>query len=73
MSVSHPQVQVLTFYDNWSWISPVIEIHQATLVKTVSFCEMLRLKIDFGKSWAWGTTKELRRLGDHSSEQPCRR
>ena len=32
-----------------------------TEVRSVSFCEMLRLKIDFGKSWAWGTTKELRR------------
>ena len=61
MSVNHPQVQVLTFYDNWSWISPVIELHQTTLAKTVKFCELLRLKIDFGKSWAWGTTKELRR------------
>ena len=61
MSVNHPQVQVPTFYDNWSWISPVIELHRTTLAKTVRFCEMLRLTIDFAKSWAWGTTKELRR------------
>ena len=61
MSIQHPQLQIFTFYDNWSWISSVMEVNQATIDKTIHFSALFRLSIDFGKSWAWGTTKELRR------------
>ena len=61
ISIQHPQLQIYTFYDNWSWISSVMEVNQATIEKTIHFCALFRLSIDFGKSWAWGTTAELRR------------
>ena len=59
-SIHKNQVQVLTFYGNWSWISPAIGLHQETLARTIQFCKLLRLEIDFKKSWTWGTTKEIR-------------
>ena len=59
-SVQQNQVQVLTFYDNWSWISSAMGTHQETLERTIKFCNLLQLEIDFKKSWAWGTTKETR-------------
>ena len=48
MSVNHPQVQVLTFYTNWSWNSPVIELHQTTLVKSHGAGEQPRNSDDLG-------------------------
>ena len=60
ISIQQPQVQVYTFYDNWSWVSPIMELNQATVHKTINFCELFRLIIDFNNWWAWGTTKELR-------------
>ena len=37
ISVQQNQVQVLTFYDNWSWISSVMGTHQETLERTIRF------------------------------------
>lgn len=55
-----PSVKPFAYADNWSWMSS----HQRSIFlayqKMLQLVEVMRLKVDFKKSWHWGTSKSFR-------------
>lgn len=48
------------YADNWSWMSTQQRAHFVAYETVLRLTEVLRLTIDFKKSWHWGTTKTFR-------------
>ena len=62
-----PSLHAFCYADNWSWISPSKRETWLALVKTLNLVHNLRMKIDFSKSWGWGTTREMRQFWKEAS------
>ena len=58
--IAKPSIQPFTYADNWSWQAKSTRDHFKTVMDTLNFVESLRMKIDQGKSWAWGTDKNFK-------------
>jgi len=58
--IAKPSIQPYTFADNWSWQAKSTRDHFKAVMTTLNFVESLRMKIDQGKSWAWGTDKNFK-------------
>ena len=55
-----PVVHPFAYADNWSWLTRQQQAHLRALELVKRVTTVLRLQIDFNKSWHWGTTKEFR-------------
>ena len=53
-------IQPSAYADNWSWMSLQQRAHFETYQKMLQLVSSMRLVIDHGKSWHWGTTKTFR-------------
>ena len=49
-----------SFVDNWAWSSASVEPISTALPLAVSWLSALKLPVDWSKSYAWATTRELR-------------
>ena len=58
--IARPTIQPFTYADNWSWQAKSTRDHFRAVMNTLNFVESLRMKIDQGKSWAWGTDKNFK-------------
>ena len=59
-----PHISPFAYADNWSWLTDDQRPHAAAHAEVFRFTQSLRLQIDHGKSWHWGTTKEFRKFCD---------
>ena len=57
-----PVVHPFAYADNWSWLTRQQQAHLRALDMVKKVTRVLRLQIDFNKSWHWGTTKEFRKF-----------
>eukprot|EP00439_Symbiodinium_sp_Y106_P047455 s3639_g6.t1 len=55
-----PDVSLHTYVDNWSWVAKSAASMLQSIATAISFCNCLKLPIDWTKSFAWATTKRLR-------------
>ena len=50
-----------SYVDNFTWTASTVPALQDALCDAQAFCKLLRLPIDWNKSFAWSTTRHLRR------------
>ena len=43
------------FADNWSWVTNNHRLHRNAMEQTLQLARAIRLTIDWGKTWIWGT------------------
>ena len=53
-------VKPFAYADNWSWMSSQQRAHFIAYEQMLRLVEVLRLRVDFAKSWHWGSTKQFR-------------
>ena len=51
-------LEPMLFVDNWSWVSEVDELHTAGLQVIQDLTSALRIRVDWGKSFAWSRHPE---------------
>lgn len=61
------RVQPFTYADNWTLMSPDKRALFQALIQTLNFATTIRMKIDIGKSWGWGTNEEMRKFWKSTS------
>ena len=61
------QSVLLSFVDNFSWMSPHKDSLRDSLVQAQSLCSVLQLPIDWFKSFSWATTPALKRFWDRDA------
>ena len=66
--IQQPTVRPFSYADNWSWLAENQKEHFKTLVRVLNWVSCLRMKMDFAKSWAWGTNKAFK---DQAKEFEC--
>ena len=54
------QVQPYAYADNWNWCSKSQRQHFEAYQRMQRTVEVLRLQLDYNKSWHWATSKEFR-------------
>jgi len=74
-------VRPFAYADNWSWMSKTQKANFLAYQQMLRGTTVLRLQIDHGKSWHWGTKKEFREFcltlenlhpqGDVSTQVKC--
>ena len=55
-----PVLVPYAYADNWSWMTTCQRAQFMALQKVLNLIASLRMQIDHGKSWSWGTTKAMR-------------
>ena len=50
-------MQPHSFADNWSWVTCDHRLHRCAMEQTLQLARAIRLTIDWGKTWIWGTKK----------------
>lgn len=58
--MSNISVTPFTYADNWTFMSTDQRSLFRALINTLNFAQTLRIKIDLGKSWGWGTNSVMR-------------
>ena len=58
--LTNQQVHPFAYADNWSWMSMQQRSHAIAYQRMLHLVQVLRLQVDFAKSWHWGTTKQFR-------------
>ena len=58
--IQGPNTFPYAYADNWSWFSRTQKAHFTAYIQMLNLVHSLKLKIDFNKSWHWGTTKAFR-------------
>lgn len=59
-TLQSPTVFPYAYADNWSYLTTNQRDNIQAFVRIQHLVEALRMKIDFAKSWAWGTTADAR-------------
>ena len=49
-----------TYVDNWSWRASTVQTMTLTVPRVVRWLHAAKLPVDWDKSYAWGTSRELR-------------
>ena len=71
LKISTPTVRAFCYADNWSWMTTEMRHNLICFRTLVDFTKMLRLQIDFDKSWAWVSSTAVQKSWDSiSSELP---
>jgi hypothetical protein len=58
--LANQHISPYAYADNWSWMSTQQRAHFVAYEDVLRLTQVLRLTIDFKKSWHWGTTKVFR-------------
>ena len=58
--MKNEHINPYAYADNWSWMSMQQRVHFIAYEMVLHLTKVLRLSIDFSKSWHWGTTKTFR-------------
>ena len=56
-TVHKPGIHPMAYADNLSWYADSFYLHRQVLQNTIRVFEMLRIPIDWNKTWIWGTSK----------------
>ena len=56
-TVSMPGIHPMAYADNLSWYADNFYQHRQVLQSTIDIFELLRIPIDWNKTWVWGTSK----------------
>eukprot|EP00438_Fugacium_kawagutii_P026272 Skav208226 [mRNA] locus=scaffold2601:406:4737:+ [translate_table: standard] len=63
--VARHRVFPFAYADNWGWRGGPEADHAAAIHATTHLTSAMRLSVDWGKSWAWGTTTNTRHRWKH--------
>ena len=66
--IQHPGLTPMAYADNLSWSSDSFAVHEQTLSITIEFFRMLKIPIDWNKTWVWSTHAEDHDQWKHISE-----
>ena len=58
--IEHPAINPMAYADNLSWSSQDPQAHERALARTIQCFRVLRIPIDWQKTWVWGTHKSHR-------------
>ncbi|CAE7736117.1 unnamed protein product, partial [Symbiodinium sp. CCMP2456] len=59
-STSQPNTWPWVYVDNLTWLASETSLLSSMLRRATDFCDSLRLPVDWKKSFAWGTSREIR-------------
>eukprot|EP00438_Fugacium_kawagutii_P022469 Skav232355 [mRNA] locus=scaffold2646:490520:494785:+ [translate_table: standard] len=57
---------LLAYADNWGWLCSHPAVHSTIIQRTCQFASMVGMKVDWDKSWAWGTNPTHVRAMKHT-------
>ena len=60
--IEHSNIKAMAYADNLSWSSSDSSSHEYALNRTIQCFRMLRIPIDWNKTWVWGTHKTHRAM-----------
>lgn len=60
-TISNEFIRPYTYADNWAWRSLACRPHFIAFQQMLALTSMLRVLVDFAKSWQWSTNKDWRK------------